>query len=762
MRGWIALLVSVSLYASLLPLNAQEPRPPRKVALLIGPATYLHDFTPLPYLDADVKALAAELQAGGFDQIVVLTDPPEGKHPATKENFLTQLEQLLDGGGDKTKAIRRDDVTLLVFSGHGLEIFVDGQRKETFFAPIDGKRGDTKTLINVGEVLAKVGACGCRTLILADMCREIYDPNKGKGLDTDNLRLPRNAAVLFGCESSQQSFVNEELKHSLFTYAVLEVMRESNRRGEPLSWSKLVHEVEQRFESPRFQRLMGEGVRQTPVPRIQDLRPTVLLAPRIRAIQRTVAAAWAAAGIDVGWGRWQYAQFFFVADGAVSDDVPAFRVRSPLLLRWDELPSPEQPFALFLTGDVSKVDFGALARFSQLTALCLNSTNLTDAGLAEVAKLSGLKELYVWDTKITDAGLKGLAARLPQLEKLDISITSVTDAGLAEVAKLSGLKELYVGGTEITDAGLKGLAARLPQLEKLDIAKTGVTDAGLAEVAKLSGLKELCVGGTKITDAGLKGLAARLPQLEKLNIGRTGVTDAGLAEVVKLSGLKELYVWDTKITDAGLKGLAARLPQLEKLNIGRTGVTDAGLAEVVKLSGLKELYVWDTKITDAGLKGLAARLPQLEKLDISITSVTDAGLAEVAKLSGLKELYVGGTEITDAGLKGLAARLPQLEKLDIAKTGVTDAGLAEVVKLSGLKELYVWDTEITDAGLKRLAARLPQLETLHIGVTGVTDAGLAEVAKLKNLKELWINRTNTTEKGRAQLKAALRDCKIYE
>lgn len=41
-------------------LVAQPPaRPPRKVALLVGPKEYLHDFATLPHLDDDVTALAA-------------------------------------------------------------------------------------------------------------------------------------------------------------------------------------------------------------------------------------------------------------------------------------------------------------------------------------------------------------------------------------------------------------------------------------------------------------------------------------------------------------------------------------------------------------------------------------------------------------------------------------------------------------------------------------------------------------------------------
>jgi len=133
----------------------------------------------------------------------------------------------------------------------------------------------------LGDVLDKLDGCKCRTLILADMCREIFDPNKGakgRGLDPDNLKLPKNTAILFGCESTQSSFVNKELKHSLFTYAVLEVLRESRAAGKPLLWSGLVNGVEEKFGSDKYKKLMGDDRQQSPVERKADLKATALAA----------------------------------------------------------------------------------------------------------------------------------------------------------------------------------------------------------------------------------------------------------------------------------------------------------------------------------------------------------------------------------------------------------------------------------------------------------------------------------------------------
>src|SRR5437660_1446291 len=89
----VAFLLLDALLATAEP--GKEERPPRKVAFLVGPEKYLHDFSKLDYTARDVTALADVLREAGFDEVVVLTDPPEGKDPATRANILDRLDKLL-------------------------------------------------------------------------------------------------------------------------------------------------------------------------------------------------------------------------------------------------------------------------------------------------------------------------------------------------------------------------------------------------------------------------------------------------------------------------------------------------------------------------------------------------------------------------------------------------------------------------------------------------------------------------------------------
>jgi formylglycine-generating enzyme required for sulfatase activity len=273
----LALGLSLLLEPSSQGVQAQEVRKPRKVALLVGPKTYLHDFKPLKYLDKDVEAIGDELKKGGFDEVVILTGGHDDKNAATKENIFKELKRLLEGNADKKLNIQKDDVVMLVFSGHGQEVFI-GDKKSTYFAPADGKQSKPDTLVDMSEVMSIVSACGSRNVVLADMCRDIYNPNKGKGFDIDNLKVPTSSSILFACKSTQESFVNENLKHSLFSYAVIEILRENREAGKTVSWTGLVYGVEEKFGSETFQKLMEGGRKQTPVERKTDLEATQLVA----------------------------------------------------------------------------------------------------------------------------------------------------------------------------------------------------------------------------------------------------------------------------------------------------------------------------------------------------------------------------------------------------------------------------------------------------------------------------------------------------
>ena len=162
-------------------------------------------------------------------------------------------------------------------------------------------------------------------------------------------------------------------------------------------------------------------------------------------------------------------------------------------------------------GEITEADL------EKVTILMLNgdllySTEITDEGLVDLAKLQNLEKLGLAHTQITDTGLKAVA-KLQNLTFLALSFTKITDEGLKEVAKLQKLSVLLLGNTKITDAGLKEVA-KLQKLEMLWLRDTKITDEGLKDVAKLQKLTFLDLSNTKITKADVAELKKAMPNCE--------------------------------------------------------------------------------------------------------------------------------------------------------------------------------------------------------------------------------------------------------
>jgi len=123
-----------------------------------------------------------------------------------------------------------------------------------------------------------------------------------------------------------------------------------------------------------------------------------------------------------------------------------------------------------------------------------------------------------------DAGLDALLPVAENIVSLDLARTQVTDAGLAKVAKMKGLKELRLDNTGIGDAGLDHLTG-LTNLEYLNVYGSKVTDGGVQKLAGLANLKALYLWQTGVTKAGVAQLQGKLPKAH-INNGWSAADDA--------------------------------------------------------------------------------------------------------------------------------------------------------------------------------------------------------------------------------------------
>jgi len=112
-----------------------------------------------------------------------------------------------------------------------------------------------------------------------------------------------------------------------------------------------------------------------------------------------------------------------------------------------------------------KVDTGMNTDFlrelqsDDLQALFLYNCN--DSILPQIVHLSGLQELCLSDTVVTDQGL-ALLRPLVSLQRISIYHTAIGDKGIINLALLPGLKWLTCSGTDVTEDGFNLFRRAMP------------------------------------------------------------------------------------------------------------------------------------------------------------------------------------------------------------------------------------------------------------------------------------------------------------
>jgi Leucine-rich repeat (LRR) protein len=213
----------------------------------------------------------------------------------------------------------------------------------------------------------------------------------------------------------------------------------------------------------------------------------------------------------------------------------------------------------------------AKVRSGEQTTLTAPNATVTDADLAKLADLTKLEKIDFDSVKITDAGLAHLSG-LVKLKSLrvrdqDPGHCEVGDTGIASLAKLTELEELFLPSPKATDAAAESIA-KLTKIKKLNLNVTQFTDAGIAKLATLPDLDFLRLGSAKLTDKSLEHFAA-MSKLEHLNIHDSPITDANLLQLAALAKLNSFYIDRTKITEEGLSKLMEKKPELHVHDDGK-------------------------------------------------------------------------------------------------------------------------------------------------------------------------------------------------
>jgi hypothetical protein len=161
-----------------------------------------------------------------------------------------------------------------------------------------------------------------------------------------------------------------------------------------------------------------------------------------------------------------------------------WQIPTPISIDKDQMHERRPPWLRHVLGDN---DFEAICRVD------LYGQDASDASLAHVGRLTGIKEMHLVGGTFTDEGLAHLG-NLRKLESLYINQEGITDRGIEPLANLPRLKRLDLHSTSVTGSGLEGFA----KLEELHISKdTPLTDEGRATIGRIRSLKKADSGSPK-------------------------------------------------------------------------------------------------------------------------------------------------------------------------------------------------------------------------------------------------------------------------
>jgi hypothetical protein len=273
---------------------------------------------------------------------------------------------------------------------------------------------------------------------------------------------------------------------------------------------------------------------------------------------------------------------------------------------------------------------------TQLDSTAMISTlrcPLNDADFARLMAMPRLKDVFLMDMDITEAGLKSLETS-PAIEKLTLRFKrdTVTGRALATIARQPRLRKVELIFINVTDPAEMAPLAKLSRLEYLRLNKSPLDESCLGPLRDLTSLQEIWLNETRLSDQGVESFV-KMDQLETLGMDGSLLTDAGLARLVESH------------------------PRLKTLVLNSaSNITDVGLASLEKLGSLTFLQLNKSRLTDAGIDHLQRM--KLSSLDISGEGVTDIGLARLQKIPSLKYLAIHGTKVTWSGLEAFKKAMP--------------------------------------------------------------------------------------------------------
>ena len=235
------------------PTTAAKPAAPQSArkapvadnqwALLVGVSQYPGQIQSLVFPRDDARAIKELLvSAAGFpeDHIRLLTDDGAGEAKATRQNILAAVDYF-------APRVKPGNEVIVFLAGHGVARGL-GLQAKSFFLPADvdaqSKESLERTAVDLEDLGRRLSALNASQFsIFVDACRE--DPFPGRGIKGNTMTdvmsrglritpsagrpadaVPATSIVFYACQVGERAYEDPQLKHGVFTYYILEGIRE--------------------------------------------------------------------------------------------------------------------------------------------------------------------------------------------------------------------------------------------------------------------------------------------------------------------------------------------------------------------------------------------------------------------------------------------------------------------------------------------------------------------------------------------------------
>jgi len=182
---------------------------------------------------------------------------------------------------------------------------------------------------------------------------------------------------------------------------------------------------------------------------------------------------------------------------------------------------------------------GPFKRFHSISFIRIESDEITNEHLKEIAGCPDLLDLLVESDSITDDGVLMLANH-QALMNLHLSGKQITDRGAAVLGDLR-LSSFSVESDQVTGQFLESEIH--PGLVAFGVSSTKFTDSSVPTLLKLQQLNELSLSGSRVSDESIDEIAS-IQHLAWIDLSETRISEEGVAALKKARPRVRVIQWD--------------------------------------------------------------------------------------------------------------------------------------------------------------------------------------------------------------------------